>query len=157
MKDKRHRLRVIKAVGPRGEPGLSAYGVWLKEGNCGTVDDFLHALQRDRQLLLLHSGGQLVKPLSSVSLMHMTGQLRTGCYIAQWMLWAGEGTCALFVEGGEQNNTRFAARGVLHAVCTLRIFSPQSTVEIKNVSPSPVHIGADPQCVDAWLLLRPID
>lgn len=30
--------------GPKGERGLSAYEIWLSEGNIGTVEDFLNSL-----------------------------------------------------------------------------------------------------------------
>ena len=39
--------------GRRGADGLSAYGVWLKEGNTGTERDFLDAIAQCRQAFYL--------------------------------------------------------------------------------------------------------
>lgn len=43
--NERVMLRVKDAVLVRGEPGASAYEIWLAEGNTGTEADFLESLK----------------------------------------------------------------------------------------------------------------
>lgn len=43
--------------GPRGDQGLSAYGVWLQAGNTGTVDDFFGELSSNRPYIHLTRDG----------------------------------------------------------------------------------------------------
>jgi len=46
--------------GPRGDSGLSAYGVWLREGNMGTCRDFLDSLKAAHPYLYLCSSGKCI-------------------------------------------------------------------------------------------------
>lgn len=155
--------------GPRGPEGLSAYGVWLAEGNVGTAQDFLASLKMGgRFALLMHVGGQAVQPGGAVALAGkvarglacMDGGIRIerpGSFFVRYYAAARGGSYALFVNGIEQPGTRFQAGGAAFAVTALDIASAPADIKLVNVSAGVQLLEGSSGSVDAYIHITSVD
>lgn len=154
----KRNYRVLRGPeGPRGLPGLSAYGLWLSMGNQGDLDAFFSSLCSQREVLYVHAGGQCVLPSHGVKLQRLAGCLREGRYLAQAMVCASQGLFSVFIDGREAALSRYRAHGVLHGLCVLHIMRDCADIALMNVSDSAVLLDGDDDCIDAFLWCRPVD
>lgn len=158
MKPQKRTYKTLRGPrGPRGEQGLSAYGVWLQAGNQGTIQDYLRAMQCARECLWMHNGGQVVAPGQSIQMQRVCGRLHSGLYVVHITMVAKQCTVAIFMDGTEQNNTRFYCQGMMQVATTIRIFSTQAQIEVRNVGKEEIRMGKGDGVVDTCILFRPID
>lgn len=151
----KRNVRILR--GARGMPGLSAYGLWLEQGNQGDVEQFFLSIAAHREILYIHSGGQYVPPGASVQLQHMAGRTKPGRYIVQYMINAYDGIFSLCVDGREAAHSRYCARNFVHGLCAVHIMQNNAAITIKNVSRQCVQLQGQNGCVDAYLWAKPID
>lgn len=76
-------LRTIRGPqGPKGEKGLSAYGVWLKAGHTGTKEDFFSFLRPKPSVYMIKTG-QTAAVGKEIEWECLTGQISKGRYLVQ--------------------------------------------------------------------------
>ncbi|MBE5781090.1 MAG: hypothetical protein E7328_04640 [Clostridiales bacterium] len=94
--------------GKRGDDGLSAYGVWLKAGNTGSVDDFFASLTpRAYGHLIIEEGAEPVRLADGVLVQNDCCRItKSGIYRAICFC-RGEGSFYLTKNGKEAPHTRF--------------------------------------------------
>ena len=156
-------------AGPRGYDGLSAYGVWLKEGNAGTPEDFLTSLKTGgRFAYVLHTGGQTVAPGGNILLKPRVSRgiegapggvviQKPGSFLIRYYICAKTGVFAVHTNGLEAPATRFAAHDGIFAVCAIEIATLPAMVSIANVSGEAVRLVGDSGAVDAYMHITSID
>lgn len=141
--------------GQKGSPGLSAYGVWLMEGNVGTVEDFFNSLLPE-DIYYSHTGGQVVLPHCCVALelRYSSAKPRKtrGNYIVNYFTNARSGRFSLYVSGAELPQACFPAGCTGTAVVYDCFFEEISLV---NKSDSPIVLKGS-SGTDAFLHLRRI-
>lgn len=144
--------------GPRGQKGpqgLSAYGVWLMEGNVGTVEDFFNSLLPE-ELFYSHTGGQIVQPRCCVALELRYGSVKPkktcGNYIVNYYTNAKSGCFSLAVSKLVLPHTTFQAGCTGTAVVNNCFFEE---ILLVNSSDSPVTLDGS-NGIDAYLHIRRI-
>ena len=58
----------ITGVGPIGPPGLTAYELWIKAGNTGTIEDFLNILNISANLVIENDSRNFITALEKANL-----------------------------------------------------------------------------------------
>lgn len=155
--------------GPRGPEGLSAYGVWLAEGNVGTAEDFLASLKLGgRFALAMHTGGQQVAAGANVALLPRAsrgiecrdGILRItspGGYFIRYYAAADYGAFAIRINGLEASGTRFTAQGGAFAVTAIEVADAPAEVQLFNAFQRPLRLLGNRGAVDAYIHITAID
>ncbi len=151
----KRNLKVLR--GARGLPGLSAYGLWLSQGNQGDLEKFFLSISSNREVLYQHSGGQCVAPGAAVQLQHRLGSFLPGRYIVQYMLCAYDGIFSIYVDGMENTFARYRAHDFLNGLCIVQIMQENAVVTIQNLTNQCVQLQGHHGCVDAYLWARLID
>lgn len=161
--------RIRGPEGPKGPEGLSAYGVWLAEGNVGTAEDFLASLKiGGRFALAMHTGGQQVPQGGQVQLLPRAsrgiecegGGLKItspGGYFIRYFAAADYGTFAIKINGFEAPGTRFTAQGAAFAVTAIEVAEAPAEVQLFNASTRGLRLLGNRGAVDAYIHITAID
>lgn len=141
--------------GQRGASGMSAYGIWLKQGNIGTEEDFLRSLHAHQDVRYFsHVGGQIVRKCAPVALlgkMEQSSHVQEGKYLARYYA-AGNGLFALYANGSEIVGTRFYMTHGASGETMIDLMEP-CTISLVNVGENPVMLSGDANSLDAYLVL----
>lgn len=155
--------------GPRGPEGLSAYGVWLAEGNVGTAQQFLASLKMGgRFALVMHCGGQLALPGQKLALTGKAARgiscseggvkvTQPGSFFIRYYASSREGTYAIYINGIEAPGTRFKANGAAFAVTAVEVASTPAEITLVNVSGEEQLLDGSSGSVDAYMHITSID
>ena len=154
-------------AGRRGAEGLSAYGIWLKNGHQGTADDFLHWLKHDTDCILYHHlGGQTLLPQQEVLLLPAGQTRQKPCclshgdhFLAQFYICPQvRSVFSLYLDDREIFGSRFAGIGCLYGIVFFALEEKQLPLSLRLMhgGQSPVTLSGTDETVDAYMLVRPV-